>query len=176
MARTSDDVRRAIAALGEAITEQAWRLGRDAREEARMRRRWSALQGLLALAFTVAARRAALRAWNVLTGEAPPVAGQEAREAMWARVATYEIPAGEVDERVRAFQSTMTALRQMDGVAAAYLLVDRTSGKPLTVTLWESDDALTASEPGAERLRRDAVGDAVRDVERYEIALHETFT
>ncbi len=141
-----------------------------------MQRRWKALEGLMAIAFTVAARRAALKAWNVLTGEAPPVAGQEAREAMWARVATYEIPVDEIDERVRAFQSAMTALRGMDGAAAAYLLLDRTSGKALTLTLWESDDALGASEPGAERLRRDAVGDAVRNVERYEIALHETFT
>ena len=175
MASTSD-VRRAIAALGEAITEQASTLGRDPRREARMRRRWSALQGLLGIALTLAARRAALRAWNVLTGEAPPVAGQEAREAMRARVATYEIPIGEVDAGIRAFQETMTSLRQMDGVAAAYLLVDRTNGKALTMTLWESDDALAASEDAADRLRRDAVGDAVRDVERYEIALHETFT
>ena len=176
MATTSDDVRRAIAAVGEAITEQAWALGRSPRQAARMQRRWNALQGLLGIAFTLAARRAALRAWNVLTGEAPPVAGQEAREAMWARVATYEIPVHEVDERVRAFQSGMMALREMEGAAAAYLLLDRASGKALTVTLWESDDALSASEPGADRIRRDALADAVPDGERYEIALHETFT
>jgi heme-degrading monooxygenase HmoA len=175
MASVSDDVRRAIAALGETITEQAWTLGRDPRREARMRRRWGTLQGLLALAFTLAARRATLRAWNVLTGEAPPVAGQEAREAMWARVASYEIPIGEIDAGVRGFQNAMTSLRQMDGAAAAYLLVDRTSGKALTLTLWESDDALRASEEAAERIRREAVGEAVRNVERYEIALHESF-
>ena len=175
MPGTSDDVRRAIAALGEAITEQAWALGRDPRREARMRRRWGVLQGLLGVAFTTVARRAAVSAWNVLTGEAPPVAGQEAREAMWARVASYEIPVGEVDAGIRAFQKAMTSLRQMDGAAAAYLLLDRTSGKALTLTLWDSDEALAASEDTAERVRREAVGDAVRTVERYEIALHETF-
>ena len=176
MARTSDDVRRAIAAVGEAITEQAWALGRDPRQGARMQRRWNVLQGAMALAFTVAARRAALKAWNVLTGEAPPVAGQEAREAMWARVATYELPAGQVDEGVRAFRRSITGLRELDGAAAAYLLLDRTSGKALTLSLWDSDEALAASEAGAEQLRREAAGDAVRNVERYEIALHETFT
>jgi hypothetical protein len=161
MAKTSDEMRRTIAALGEAITEQAWTLGRGTRDGARMQRRWKALEGVVAIAFTVAARRAALKAWNVITGEAPPVAGQEAREAMWARVATYEIPVDEIDERVRAFQTSMTALRGMDGAAAGYLLLDRASGKALTMTLWESDEALAASEPGGER---------------YEIALHETFT
>ena len=175
MAKTSDEMRRTIAAVGEAITEQAWTLGRGTRGP-RMQRRWKALEGVVAIAFTVAARRAALKAWNVLTGEAPPVAGQEAREAMWARVTAYEIPVDEIDERVRAFQNAMTALRGMDGAAAAYLLLDRASGKALTMTLWESDDALRASEAGVEPLRREAAGDAVRDIERYEIALHETFT
>jgi hypothetical protein len=34
---------------------------------------WSALYGTLAAAATLAARRAATRIWQVLTGEKPPV-------------------------------------------------------------------------------------------------------
>jgi hypothetical protein len=44
------------------------------------------------------------------------------------------------------------------------------------MTLWESEDALRASEESADQVRRAAAGDAVRDVDRYEVALHESFT
>jgi heme-degrading monooxygenase HmoA len=170
-----NDVRRGIATVGEKISELAWTVGRDGREEARRQRRWRALDGLLGVVATAVARKGALKAWNVLTGEAPPVAGQEAREAMYARVSTYELPPGELDAAVRGFRAGTASLRRVEGAAAAYVLVDRTSGKALTLTLWESDDALRASEEQAERIRREAAGDRVRAVERYEIALHETF-
>lgn len=97
---------------------------------------------------------------------------------MWARVTSYDFGADEnVDEGVRAFERALTDEDfHMDGMRDAYLLVDREAGKALTMTLWESEQALRASEESADQVRRAAAGDAVRDVDRYEVALHESFT
>lgn len=46
----------------------------------------------------------------------------------------------------------------------------------MTITLWESEDAMRATEAKADEMRRqmaDAAGDEIRGVERYEVeALH----
>ncbi len=98
---------------------------------------------------------------------------------MWARVSSYSFEGAsgqEIDEGVRAFEGALDQLRQMEGIRDAYLLVDRSSGKALTITLWESEEAVRASEEAANRVRSDAAGDAVESVERYEVALHQTFS
>jgi hypothetical protein len=70
--KTEERLRGAVARVGEALAEKAWTVGRDTREELRKRRRWTLLQGVVAAAFTLAARKAAARTWGVLTGERPP--------------------------------------------------------------------------------------------------------
>ena len=97
---------------------------------------------------------------------------------MWARVSSYEFGGDDnVEEGVRAFERAISDDDfQMEGMRDAYLLVDRAAGKALTITLWESEEALRASEESADQVRRQAAGDAVRDVDRYEVALHESFT
>jgi heme-degrading monooxygenase HmoA len=97
---------------------------------------------------------------------------------MFARVSSYQFAADQADQAVQAFNTVMHPVRQLDGAKGAYLLVDRSSGKALTVTLWESEEALRASEEAANKLRGDAAGSAggtVQDVERYEVALYEQF-
>ena len=97
---------------------------------------------------------------------------------MFARVSTYQFPADQADQGVEAFNRAVEPLRQMSGVKSAYFLLDRASGKALSITLWESEEALTASEQAADRLRSDAAGSAggtVQGVERYEVAFHEEF-
>jgi hypothetical protein len=47
-------------------------LTRDPKREARKERVWKALAGVSGALATVAARRAAGKAWGVLTGEKPP--------------------------------------------------------------------------------------------------------
>jgi heme-degrading monooxygenase HmoA len=97
---------------------------------------------------------------------------------MWARVSSYEFGGdANVEEGVRAFERAISDDSfQMEGMHDAYLLVDRASGKALTITLWESEEALRASEASADQVRRQAAGDAVRNVDRYEVALHESYT
>jgi hypothetical protein len=55
-----------------------------------------------------------------------------------------------------------------------YVLVDRESGKALSITLWESREAMLASEQRANSSREEAersAGGSVVGVERYEVAL-----
>jgi heme-degrading monooxygenase HmoA len=94
---------------------------------------------------------------------------------MWARVSTYELAGQDLEEAIRGFERAVAQLRGMEGASDAYLLVDRGSGRALTVTLWESEEALAASEDAADRLRREASGDRVQSVDRYEVAFHQSF-
>lgn len=73
--------------------------------------------------------------------------------------------------------------RSSGGIPGVYLLVDRQSGKVLTITLWESEEALRSSEEEATQLRSEhsgqwdqvpttqASGQEVAGVERYEVAI-----
>jgi hypothetical protein len=70
--KTEEKVRSAVARVGEEIAELAWTVGRDKKTEQRKRWAWGALQGALAAAAAMAARRAGARVWGVLTGERPP--------------------------------------------------------------------------------------------------------
>ena len=91
-----NQVRSAVASAGEKISELAWTVGRDQREEARMQRRWSVLQILLGAAFALLARRLAERIWTIVTGEQPPIlghAGEPATDLPGPRPATRSGPA-----------------------------------------------------------------------------------
>jgi heme-degrading monooxygenase HmoA len=90
---------------------------------------------------------------------------------MFARVATYS---GDADELVRGFDSAREDLARMEGFSNAYFCVDRASGKALTMTLWESEEALEASAERAHQLRTQATqpsGATTESVTHYEVAL-----
>lgn len=92
---------------------------------------------------------------------------------MFARVSTYRAP--DPEQFVTSFEGTREPLTAMDGFADAYVLVDRAGGKAMTITLWESEEALSASVARADELRRQAAdtgGGSIEAVEHYEVALH----
>jgi hypothetical protein len=64
-----------------------------------------------------------------------------------------------------------------EGFKGIISLVDRSTGKNLTATLWASEHAMSASESWADQLRTDAVEAAgvtePPSVERYEVAVFE---
>jgi heme-degrading monooxygenase HmoA len=72
---------------------------------------------------------------------------------MFARVSSYQFPADQAEQAVQTFTTAINPLRQLDGAKGAYLLLDRSSGKALTITLWQSEEA-------ADKLRSDAAGPA----------------
>jgi heme-degrading monooxygenase HmoA len=94
---------------------------------------------------------------------------------VFARVSTFTGTSDEVDEAIsQVREDVLPRVEQLDGYKGAYLLVDRQNGKSLSVTLWESEEAMRASEEAANTLRSevaDALGTQMVGVERYEVAL-----
>ena len=96
---------------------------------------------------------------------------------MFARVSTFQGPPDQTLEGIRvAREQILPAARLQDGFLGIYVLYDREGGKSLAVTLWESVEAMRASEEAALRARTESAevsGDVILGVERYEVALQE---
>lgn len=94
---------------------------------------------------------------------------------MFARVSTYQGDPAQIDAGLaRVREDIIPRVQQLDGFKGLQYLVDRESGKSLSITLWETEDALHASEEAANRLRSEsaeASSATVEDVERYEVAI-----
>ena len=97
---------------------------------------------------------------------------------MFARVSTYHGDPGRIDEGLDNLRENIVPrAQQMDGFKGLYYLLDRESGKALSVTLWASEEAMHASEEAANRLREEsaeASGETIDNVERYEVVVFET--
>lgn len=96
---------------------------------------------------------------------------------MHARVSTYDVEPGRMDDAVRSFEGAIDEIRTLDGFQEAFLLVDRENGQAVTITLWNGAGAMVASRVRASRARTDAARAAdgsVRSTCEYEIALHAT--
>src|SRR5918997_5966322 len=96
---------------------------------------------------------------------------------MYARVTTLEGPPDKIDDATRHVrEQTLPQLQQMDGFEGFVTLVDRQSGKQLAVALWESEEALRATEDAVSSMRSgvaEAASATVAGVERYEVAVFE---
>ncbi|HYT80635.1 MAG TPA: hypothetical protein VEQ37_15550 [Actinomycetota bacterium] len=97
---------------------------------------------------------------------------------MFARVTTLRGPSDRVDDGIKAVQEqVIPAARQMKGFKGMLALADRSSGRMIGVTLWESEDDLQASDEAANQLRSGAAGAGGADivsVERFEVVVDET--
>jgi heme-degrading monooxygenase HmoA len=90
---------------------------------------------------------------------------------MWARVSTYQFPSNDLDAAVERFNEALGDLQE-PGLERAEVLVDRSNGKALTITVWDSEETLLSSVEAANRLRSgaaDAAGGTILDVSHYEI-------
>jgi hypothetical protein len=94
-----------------------------------------------------------------------------------ARVSSLEGSPDRIDESVSKAQADiLPRARQVPGWKGAIGLADRRSGRIKLITLWESADALRASEEQANQLRQeaaDAGGQRIAGVDRYEVAVSE---
>jgi heme-degrading monooxygenase HmoA len=97
---------------------------------------------------------------------------------MFARVSTLQGPPDQVEEGIRAVkEQVIPAARQMRGFQGMLALADRTTGKMVGITLWETEDALRESEEAANQLRGSTAGAGGADVisvERFEVVVDET--
>jgi heme-degrading monooxygenase HmoA len=96
---------------------------------------------------------------------------------MFARVTTLEGPREHVDDfRDAVVQHMLPALRRLEGYQGVLILADRQGGKVLGVALWESEEAMGASEEAAYWFRTygaEAAEERVTSVERYEVVFSE---
>lgn len=92
-----------------------------------------------------------------------------------ARVSTLAGAADALDELIRnAEENILPEARELEGWKGVIALVDRRTGTSKLITLWESQDALRASERAADELRRrsaEHAGETIVGVERYEVPL-----
>ena len=91
---------------------------------------------------------------------------------MHARVDSYQ--ASDPDRLVEGFKSVTDALEGIDGFSHAYFMIDRDSGRAMSITMWDSEDALDASVSHADELRRKGTepsGATIESVQHYEIPL-----
>ena len=90
---------------------------------------------------------------------------------MFARVSTYR---GDGDRLLQGFADVTEPLEAIDGFSRAYFMVNRESGKGMSITIWNSEEALRASAAQADELRSRgaaAGGAEIESVEHYEIGM-----
>lgn len=96
---------------------------------------------------------------------------------MFARITRFEGPPEQVDELRSALEErTLPAVRRLDGFAGALVFADHQSGKVEVVILWESEQAMSASEDSAYWFRiysAEASSETVTGVERYAVVFSE---
>jgi heme-degrading monooxygenase HmoA len=100
---------------------------------------------------------------------------------MFARVSSFEGPAGLSDEEVeritrKTTESLLGQIRETAGYRGILTLLDRDTGKALSITLWDSKEDLQASEESASAVRgqaADIASEKVSGVERYEVTFQD---
>ena len=96
---------------------------------------------------------------------------------MHARVTTISGSPDGIDAGISNFKSkALPGIREVGG-QGGILLVDRSSGNAMAITLWPDVEALQASEERANELRRQVTEEMSAgepQVERYEVAVFET--
>ena len=94
---------------------------------------------------------------------------------MFARIGTWHGSPEDLENWVaRAGEVVKPNVQQLPGLEAAYWLVDREGAKGLTITLWESEEAMHASEAFRSQSQvqtSDATGAEVT-TERFEVIDH----
>jgi heme-degrading monooxygenase HmoA len=92
-------------------------------------------------------------------------------------MSTLEGSPNEMDEGLRDVREhVLPLLQQQDGFKGFIALGNHQSGELVGITFWESEQAMRASEELGDRTRSDtaeATGDAIEDVERYEVGHFE---
>jgi len=92
---------------------------------------------------------------------------------VYARATTYRGSPEQVQEAIVHYQEGIPSIREISGNRGAFLLVDRSAGRGVGVTLWESEEAMQASRKRADELReqaQDSRGET-DPVDEYEVAL-----
>lgn len=92
---------------------------------------------------------------------------------MYARVTIVQGSPDKIEPGIESFNSqVIPAVKSVDGFKGALLLADRSSGKAIGITLWETEDARQKGAEAVEQARAatiQAMGGSVPPVEEYEV-------
>ena len=97
---------------------------------------------------------------------------------MWARVTRYQFPVAEVEKVIDQFNAAAEAISAESGLKRVDVLVSRKSGAGLSMSVWESVEAMKASEDAADRLRQELALELigwVQSVEEYELVRSDAY-
>jgi len=83
---------------------------------------------------------------------------------VFARVTTYELAQGRASEAIDAFQPAIDHVRELDGLVDALFLVERDGRHALTMTLWETLEAMERSRVAASSARTVAASEVAAEV------------
>ncbi|MCI2418614.1 antibiotic biosynthesis monooxygenase [Saccharopolyspora sp. K220] len=90
-------------------------------------------------------------------------------------MSTYAGPSERRAELLQALGRIAREVRQLDGFQGAYVLVGRTCGQLVTMTVWESAEAARDSAAEAKKIRTQVAeesGQTIKSVETYDVWLH----
>lgn len=94
---------------------------------------------------------------------------------MFARVTTYELDEGRASDSIPAFEPAIERIRILDGLVDAFYLVERDGRRAMTMTIWDSVEAMERSRVAAANARTDAAretGAEVTSTYEFEIGIH----
>jgi heme-degrading monooxygenase HmoA len=94
---------------------------------------------------------------------------------VFARVSTFRGDPGLIDQGINYIrESVLPSIGPDEGLEGFYHLVDRQSGRAISITLWESEEAMRATEEEANQLRAEianAANATIENVETYEVGI-----
>lgn len=94
---------------------------------------------------------------------------------MYARVSTYEGSVEDYDASLEKMRSDIAPqVRAMPGSAGLLSMIDRNTGRGLSITLWDSEEAMVATREQANQVRSQAasaMGSRIVDVTEYEVGV-----
>jgi heme-degrading monooxygenase HmoA len=96
---------------------------------------------------------------------------------MFARISTLLGSPDSIEPGIASVRDQVfPAAKEMDGFKGMIALGDRSTGKMIAITLWDSEEAMRTSEQAAAGLRQtsaDAGAAQIASVERFEVVFDE---
>jgi hypothetical protein len=97
---------------------------------------------------------------------------------VYARVSTIQGSTDQLEEGISTIRDEiLPSIKQIGGFQGIISIADRSSGKGVTLTLWDTEEDLRESEDQANRLRSQAAeklgATQAPQVDRYEVVLYE---
>jgi quinol monooxygenase YgiN len=91
----------------------------------------------------------------------------------FARVSRYKSSLAGMARVEEVAASLVPRVREIEGCVGVLFLVDRLSGRSMSISLWDSEEAMVNSEEIANRIRKEIsekADEQVLFIERYEVA------